>query len=64
VRGLAQLCRFVDWFLVDGLVVGLPSRIPGFVSSLFDPLQRRPVQFYVLAMMLALAALLLVFGNP
>lgn len=64
VRGLAQLCRFADWFLVDGLVVGLPSRIPGFVSSLFDPLQRRPVQFYVLAVMLALAALLLVLGNP
>jgi NADH-quinone oxidoreductase subunit L len=64
VRGLAQLCRFADWFLVDGLVVGLPSRLPVFVAGLFGPLQRHPVQFYVLAILLALAALLMVLANP
>ena len=60
---LAQLSRFLDWALVDGLVNFVGS-IPGALAKLARPIQNGLVQFYALSMMLALAMLLwaLVYG--
>jgi NADH-quinone oxidoreductase subunit L len=55
---LAYFCRFVDWLLIDGLLVGGASRIPALVGRMPRPIQNGLVQFYALAMSLGLAVLL------
>jgi NADH-quinone oxidoreductase subunit L len=56
LRCIAQLCRFIDWMIVDGLV-GAVSALPRTMGQFLRPLQNGLVQFYALAMMLALALL-------
>lgn len=58
LRGLAQFCRFLDWILVDGMFVGLFTRLPGDLGQLIRPMQNGLVQFYALSMVLAMAVLM------
>lgn len=56
--GLANLSRFLDWGLIDGLLVGGLGKLPALVGRLPRPIQNGLVQFYALAMTLALGVLL------
>jgi len=58
VRGLAQLCRFFDWLVVDGLLSGVPVRMLRHAARAALPLQNGLVQFYALSVVLAAAVLL------
>lgn len=58
LRGLAALSRLADWLVIDELLVGGISRIPALIGRLPRPIQNGLVQFYALAMMLAMAVLL------
>jgi NADH-quinone oxidoreductase subunit L len=58
LRGLAELSRLVDWFVIDVVFVGGISKIPALMGRLPRPIQNGLVQFYALAMMLAMAVLL------
>ena len=58
VRAMAALSRFLDWGLIDGLLVGGIGKLPALVGRLPRPIQNGLVQFYALAMMLALSVLL------
>jgi NADH-quinone oxidoreductase subunit L len=60
MRAFAQICRVADWLLIDGLLVGGISRIPALLGRLPRPIQNGLVQFYALAMVLAMAVLLTV----
>jgi NADH:ubiquinone oxidoreductase subunit 5 (subunit L)/multisubunit Na+/H+ antiporter MnhA subunit len=59
-RGLAQLCRFFDRFVVDGLLASFPERIPARLSKVAKSLQNEHVQFYATSLVLAAAVLLVV----
>jgi NADH-quinone oxidoreductase subunit L len=58
LRGLAALSRLVDWLVIDELLVGGVSKFPALLGRLPRPIQNGLVQFYALAMMLAMAVLL------
>jgi NADH-quinone oxidoreductase subunit L len=58
LRGLASLSRFLDWGLIDGLLVSGVGRLPALAGKLPRPIQNGLVQFYALAMTLGLAVLL------
>ncbi len=58
IRGLAQFSRFIDWFLIDGLIVQIPARFPADVAKLARPLQQGSAQFYALGIFVAAAVLL------
>ena len=58
LQGLASLSRFLDWGLIDGLLVSGVGRLPGLAGKLPRPIQNGLVQFYALAMTLGLAVLL------
>ncbi len=58
LKGLATLSRFLDWGLIDGMFVGGIGRLPALVGRLPRPIQNGLVQFYALAMSLALGVLL------
>lgn len=58
LSGLASLSRFLDWGLIDGLFVGGLGKLPALVGRLPRPIQNGLVQFYALAMTLALGVLL------
>ncbi|MSR59080.1 MAG: NADH-quinone oxidoreductase subunit L [Planctomycetaceae bacterium] len=58
LRGLAELSRLADWLAIDTWLVGGVSRIPALVGQLPRPIQNGLVQFYALAMTLAMAVLL------
>ncbi|HLJ11733.1 MAG TPA: NADH-quinone oxidoreductase subunit L [Planctomycetaceae bacterium] len=58
LKALANLSRFLDWALIDGLIVGGIGKLPGLVGRLPRPIQNGLVQFYALAMTLALGVLL------
>lgn len=58
LRGIAQLSRFVDWLLIDGLLVGGTGWLPKQVGRLPQPIQNGLVQFYALSMLAALAVLM------
>jgi NADH-quinone oxidoreductase subunit L len=58
LRGLASLSRFLDWGLIDGLLVDGVGKLPGLAGRLPRPIQNGLVQFYALAMTLGLAVLL------
>jgi len=58
LRLLAELSRLVDWLVIDVLLVGGMSRIPALIGRLPRPIQNGLVQFYALAMTLAMAVLL------
>jgi len=55
---IAQVCRIVDAYLIDGLV-DLVGHLPGFLGYLVRPVQNGLVQFYALLMALGLAGFLL-----
>jgi NADH-quinone oxidoreductase subunit L len=55
---LAQLCRVIDHYVVDGLVDSI-GQVPRFLGLLFRPIQNGLVQFYALAMLLGLTVFLL-----
>jgi len=63
IRGVAQLSRFLDWFLIDGFFVGVPSLFGRFAGRVADPLRTGVVQFYLLSFLLATAVLLLVISQ-
>lgn len=58
LRGLSALSRFLDWGLIDGLFVGGVGKLPALIGRLPRPIQNGLVQFYALAMTLALGVLL------
>jgi NADH-quinone oxidoreductase subunit L len=58
LQGLAQLSRFLDWGLIDGILVGGIGKIPVLMGKLPRPIQNGLVQFYALAMSLALGVLM------
>jgi NADH-quinone oxidoreductase subunit L len=58
LRGLATLSRFLDWGVIDGLLVGGIGKLPALAGRLPRPIQNGLVQFYALAMTLGLAVLL------
>jgi NADH-quinone oxidoreductase subunit L len=58
LKALADLSRFLDWGLIDGLLVGGVGKLPALVGRLPRPIQNGLVQFYALAMTLALSVLL------
>ncbi|MEX0701813.1 MAG: proton-conducting transporter membrane subunit [Planctomycetales bacterium] len=60
LRGLAQVGRFADWFLIDGLLVGLPGRLVTLAARGMSPLREAGARFYLLSMVLAAAVLLAV----
>jgi NADH-quinone oxidoreductase subunit L len=58
LRGLASLSRFLDWGLIDGVLVNGIGKVPALMGKLPRPIQNGLVQFYALAMSLALGVLL------
>jgi len=59
IRAVAQMCRFVDWLLIDTILVDGVGSLPGKVfGKTARPMQNGLVQFYALSMTLALAVLL------
>jgi NADH-quinone oxidoreductase subunit L len=58
VRGLAQLCRFFDWLVVDAFLSGVPVKTLRHATKAALPLQNGLVQFYALSVVLAAAVLL------
>jgi NADH-quinone oxidoreductase subunit L len=58
LSGLASLSRFLDWGLIDGILVSGIGKLPALAGRLPRPIQNGLVQFYALAMTLALAVLL------
>ncbi|MGE5195465.1 MAG: proton-conducting transporter membrane subunit, partial [Deltaproteobacteria bacterium] len=58
LKALADLSRFLDWGLIDGVLVGGVGKLPALVGRLPRPIQNGLVQFYALAMTLALSVLL------
>jgi NADH-quinone oxidoreductase subunit L len=57
LRFLAQISRFFDW-LLDVAAVDKLAQIPALIGRLPRPIQNGLVQFYALAMTLAMAVLL------
>lgn len=56
---IAQISRFLDWFLVDTILVGGISKLPAvLLGKPSRPMQNGLVQFYALSMMLAIGVLL------
>jgi proton-translocating NADH-quinone oxidoreductase chain L len=58
LSGLAQFCRVLDAYVVDGLV-DVVGQLPRFFGALFRPVQNGLVQFYALLMVLGVAGFLL-----
>ncbi len=58
LSGLASLSRLLDWGLIDGILVGGIGKLPALAGRLPRPIQNGLVQFYALAMTLALGVLL------
>ena len=56
MEGFARLLRWIDQYVVDGLV-DLIGQVPRFLGALFWPIQNGLVQFYALSMALGLAVL-------
>jgi NADH-quinone oxidoreductase subunit L len=55
---LALLCRFIDQWIVDGLV-DLVGQVPALIGEKFRPIQNGLVQLYGLVMVLAVAGFLI-----
>ena len=55
--GMAEFCRIIDLYVVDGLV-DIVGYVPRLFGVLFRPIQNGLTQFYALAMALGLAILL------
>jgi NADH-quinone oxidoreductase subunit L len=55
LKGVAHACRFLDWILVDGVLVEFFARVPREIARLLRPVQNGLVQFYALSMMLMTA---------
>jgi NADH-quinone oxidoreductase subunit L len=63
LAGLAEFCRLIDLYLVDGLV-DLVGHVPRLIGDiLFRPMQNGLVQFYALAMVLGLAVFLIALAR-
>src|SRR5262249_46362066 len=58
LSGLAQFCRVLDAYVVDGLV-DMVGQLPGFSGALFRRVQKGLVHFYALLMVLGVAGFLL-----
>ena len=57
IIGLAEFCRVIDLYVVDGLV-DIVGEIPRLFGALFRPIQNGLTQFYALAMALGVAVFL------
>ena len=55
--GLAEFCRLIDLYVVDGLV-DIVGQVPRLLGHLFRPIQNGLTQFYALAMALGLTVFL------
>ncbi len=60
LRAASMLSRFVDWFIIDRLIVGMTIQIPLKFAKSARPLQNGLIQFYALVIVLALAMILAV----
>jgi NADH-quinone oxidoreductase subunit L len=58
LTGMAGFCRFVDQYVVDG-VVDLVGQLPTALGKVVSPIQNGLVQFYALLMVLGLTGFLL-----
>jgi NADH-quinone oxidoreductase subunit L len=58
VEVLALVCRFIDQWIVDGLV-DLIGQVPALIGEKFRPIQNGLVQLYGLVMVLAVAGFLI-----
>ncbi len=58
LRAGSLLCRFVDWFLIDRILIGTFARLPLKFAKTAQPLQNGLIQFYAL-MIVAAAAMIL-----
>jgi len=58
LRAGSLLCRFVDWFLIDRILVGTFARLPVKVADSAQPLQNGLIQFFALIALLAIAIML------
>ena len=48
-RGLAQVVRFIDWFVVDGFVSGAPVSAVESAGAVLEPIEGRSVFFYLVS---------------
>jgi NADH:ubiquinone oxidoreductase subunit 5 (subunit L)/multisubunit Na+/H+ antiporter MnhA subunit len=48
-RGLAQMVRFIDWFVVDGFVSGAPISAVESAGAVLEPVEGRSVFFYLVS---------------
>jgi NADH:ubiquinone oxidoreductase subunit 5 (subunit L)/multisubunit Na+/H+ antiporter MnhA subunit len=48
-RGLAQMVRFIDWFVVDGFVSGAPVSAVESAGAMLEPVEGRSVFFYLVS---------------
>lgn len=58
LRALAQLCRFLEWFVLENLVVGQLSKTPLHAGQELRRLQTGQATFYALAAVMATGGLL------
>ena len=57
VRGAAQLVRFADWYVVDGLTSGIPVGLVEAATPMLEPIQKRSVAFYIVSAVVGTAIL-------
>lgn len=60
LRTISLLCRFVDWFLIDRVFVGLAGGLTRKLANSSRPLQNGLVQFYALVTVLVVGAVLVI----
>lgn len=57
IRGLSQFSRFLNWFAIDGLLIGLPNRVSRRVWVWAQPMHNGQLSYYVLAIIVAASTL-------
>jgi NADH:ubiquinone oxidoreductase subunit 5 (subunit L)/multisubunit Na+/H+ antiporter MnhA subunit len=62
-RGLAQMVRFIDWFVVDGFVSGGPVSAVESAGTMLEPIEGRSVFFYVASAAVGTAVLAAVVAS-
>ena len=55
LRAGSLLCRFVDWFFIDRILIGTFARLPVRFAISAQPLQNGLIQFYALMIVAAVA---------
>ena len=60
LRGLAQIARLIDWLVVENLVVGIPSKYPGWIAKVASPLRQPSPGLSLLSTCVGLGVMLLI----